>query len=60
MCIYQEVDGKPKLDNFTLEDIEGNCDSKQFDPSTSVLNRCEYLHFYRWKRALNASNRIWR
>ena len=43
-----------------LQDVQGSCEGVRHDPATSELSRCEYLHFYRWKRWLHVNNRVWR
>ena len=59
--IYQPVTGGGvRLDNFRREDVEKACRGSAFDPTTDELSRCEYFHYFQWKRALHIHNRVWR
>ena len=59
--IYQPVTGGGvRLDNFRREDVEKACRGAAFDPTTDELSRCEYFHYFQWKRALHIHNRVWR
>ena len=55
----QQVGGQAVLDNFKIEDVENSCAGAVFDASHPLLTRCEYFHFYEWKKSLHVNNRIW-